>query len=408
MNQFLWPPKILIVDDEETFRKMGAVACSDFTQAENIREAEQGEEALQIAKTFQPDVILLDVLMPGMDGAEVLRRLKSDPATADIAVVMFTAQENQKVTNNLLGAGAHDYASKLIDPDELVLRLCNAVLLKQTKEMLRKQLNQQKIECELAAAIQQGLLPTQELTNHLTQKGWKMAWFARAAEVVSGDIIFARLVQSDTVLSVLLADVQHHGIPSGMLTMFLPGASVSCPSIGLEPGNLLSHISKQLAQCFPTELSWSVSNGIVPQGLTAVHAMIHLDDGVSSIATAGHRPALLISPEGEIRKLNSSGILLQIGNPHEPDKFRTWRGNLSPGEKLLLYSDGLHERENRELSKGKPLFGEQHLQNSIRKYAQLPAQEFLDAVVQDWKNFSPDPPGDDCSIFVLERKEEAV
>ncbi len=407
MKTFLWPPKVLVVDDQEIFRKTGTIACSDFTQPKNIREAEQGEEALQIAQTFQPDVILLDVMMPKMDGSEVLRRLKSDPSTEDIAVVMFTAQGNQEITNNLLGNGAHDYASKLIDPDELVLRLRNAILLKQTQEAHQKQLNQQKIEGEIAAAIQQGLLPTQDLTDHLTQKGWRMAWFARAAEVVSGDIIFARLVQSDTVLSVLLADVQHHGIPSGMLTMFLPGASVSCPSIGLEPGNLLSHISNQLTQCFPAELSRSVSNEIVPQGLTAIHAMIHLDNGRSSIGTAGHHPALLISSEGEIRELTSSGAFLQIGKKHEPDEFRAWRGDLTAGEKLFLYSDGLDEHRNRELPRGERLFCEGHFQNSIRKHAQLPAQEFLDAVVQDWISFSPHPPNDDCSIFVLERKERS-
>ena len=115
---------VLIVDDEEQNRML----LRDPLEARGyeIAEAENGEQALRcVAKRF-PDVILLDVMMPKMDGFEVCRRLKNDPKTAFIPVLMVTALSERKERMIAIAAGANDFLNKPVDLQDLTLRVRNA------------------------------------------------------------------------------------------------------------------------------------------------------------------------------------------------------------------------------------------------------------------------------------------
>jgi two-component system phosphate regulon response regulator PhoB len=120
---------VLIVDDEAAIREMIAVALEmadyDYLEAADAREA----HALVVDK--QPDLILLDWMLPGTSGVELARRLKKDEATADIPIIMLTAkvEEDNKIQG--LEVGADDYITKPFSPRELVARL-KAVLRRTT------------------------------------------------------------------------------------------------------------------------------------------------------------------------------------------------------------------------------------------------------------------------------------
>ena len=120
---------VLIVDDEAPIREMIAVALEmadyDYLEAADAREA----HALIIDK--QPDMILLDWMLPGTSGVELARRLKKEEATADIPIIMLTAkvEEDNKIQG--LEVGADDYITKPFSPRELVARL-KAVLRRAT------------------------------------------------------------------------------------------------------------------------------------------------------------------------------------------------------------------------------------------------------------------------------------
>ncbi|HTL47333.1 MAG TPA: response regulator [Verrucomicrobiae bacterium] len=102
--------KILFVDDEPTIVKimMNRLKSHSFV----VETALNGKEALEKAKTFQPDLILLDVSMPGMDGYEVCQLLKKDHATAHVPVIMFTASQAEDFLTKGLRAGAEDVINK--------------------------------------------------------------------------------------------------------------------------------------------------------------------------------------------------------------------------------------------------------------------------------------------------------
>ena len=119
------PAHILVVDDQEANRLL----LRDVLEPEGHRvtEAASGVAALQIVGELKPDVVLLDVTMPGVDGLEVCRRLKADPGTAAIPVLLVTALSHREHRLRGIEAGANDYIAKPIDRAELVLRVRNAL-----------------------------------------------------------------------------------------------------------------------------------------------------------------------------------------------------------------------------------------------------------------------------------------
>src|SRR5688500_1866483 len=112
---------ILVVDDEEANRALIHAYLAE--SGLDILDASSGEEALAIAERSHPDLVLLDVLMPGMDGFEVTRRLKATPRDVFLPVVLVTALTDQRSRRTGLLAGADDFLSKPVDPQELTVRV---------------------------------------------------------------------------------------------------------------------------------------------------------------------------------------------------------------------------------------------------------------------------------------------
>ena len=127
---------ILIVDDE----KKNRIFMKDILEVKgyHVSEAEDGEQALHKVIKEPPDVILLDVMMPGMDGFEVCRRLKRDPKTASIPILMVTALSERSDRIKGIEAGANEFLSKPIDHHEIVLRVHNAAYSKHLFDRLQE------------------------------------------------------------------------------------------------------------------------------------------------------------------------------------------------------------------------------------------------------------------------------
>ena len=106
--------KLLIADDEASIR--GLVRVTLEGEGFDIFEAADGEAAMEIARTEHPKLILLDVMMPRLDGLEVCRRLKGDPATKGIVIVLLTAMAQENDRERGLSAGADDYFTKPFSP----------------------------------------------------------------------------------------------------------------------------------------------------------------------------------------------------------------------------------------------------------------------------------------------------
>lgn len=115
------PAKILIVDDEERNRRLLEVLLHTDGYATLV--AANGKDGLELAAREQPDLILLDLMMPGMDGFEVTYRLKNDAATRSIPVIIVSALNDLAAQQRMLASGADEFINKPIDRWELSLRM---------------------------------------------------------------------------------------------------------------------------------------------------------------------------------------------------------------------------------------------------------------------------------------------
>jgi DNA-binding response OmpR family regulator len=121
--------KILIVDDEPNIVSMLADVLSDAGY--DTQTIDNGRDALEAARHDHPDLMLLDVQMPQLDGFEVASRLKADPATASIPIIMLSAMEGRGARVIGLESGAEEYLSKPFDPAELLARIRNLLSLRE-------------------------------------------------------------------------------------------------------------------------------------------------------------------------------------------------------------------------------------------------------------------------------------
>jgi DNA-binding response OmpR family regulator len=118
-------PRVLIVDDDPLIRDLVRAVLEDASY--DLDEASSGEEALRVASRRPPDVVLLDVMMPGLNGFEVAEQMKRDAKTSDAVVIMLTAKDAPEDRRRGLDAGADVYFTKPFSPLELLTTISGAL-----------------------------------------------------------------------------------------------------------------------------------------------------------------------------------------------------------------------------------------------------------------------------------------
>lgn len=128
------PARILIIDDDE--RNLKLLEALLKTEGYVLESATSGEDALKLVASFRPDLILLDIMMPGIDGFEVARRVKLDPETKTIPIIMITALEDHESRIRALQMGAEEFLTKPINRAELWVRVRNLLRLREFNTFL--------------------------------------------------------------------------------------------------------------------------------------------------------------------------------------------------------------------------------------------------------------------------------
>jgi two-component system, OmpR family, alkaline phosphatase synthesis response regulator PhoP len=124
-------PRLLIADDDPLGAELLEAYLSEIDC--ELRTACDGEQTLQLVASWRPDLILLDVMMPRISGFEVCKRLRGDPSTHDIAIIMITALDQPSDMDRAVEAGTDDFISKPINKTDLLLRV-NALLRSREKK----------------------------------------------------------------------------------------------------------------------------------------------------------------------------------------------------------------------------------------------------------------------------------
>ena len=185
-------PKILIVDDEEkNIRLLKAMLMSEKYQ---LFEAFSGEQALNIVPAVSPDLIMLDVMMPGINGFDVCRKLKRADETKTIPIVMVTALSEKEHRIKALEAGADDFLSKPVDRTELMVRVKSLLRIKTYHDELRasnKEIAEQNEKLRELEKTKEGLthMIIHDLNNPLSSISGNLELILLKEPVLSQDLL---------------------------------------------------------------------------------------------------------------------------------------------------------------------------------------------------------------------------
>lgn len=207
---------ILIVDDERAGRETveAILEGDDYT----LMMASNGREALEIAQSVQPDVILMDVMMPGMSGFEACRRIRSNPGLAEIPIIVLTALDDRKSLLDALESGADDFITKPVDRYELRARLAGIMRLNRYRKLLQERVNSENEHRKLLEAYDATIegwslamdLRDKETEGHTRRVTDLTMKLARALDVAEDALVHIRR-------GALLHDMGKLGIPDSIL-----------------------------------------------------------------------------------------------------------------------------------------------------------------------------------------------
>ena len=167
---------ILVADDEPV--NLALIKRRLEWEHYHIHTAEDGGQAVELARTVRPDLIILDVMMPIMDGLQACRLIKDDPATRDIPVIFLSALDDTATKVSGLSLGANDYISKPFRVEELLARVAVALRLKLERDELRRHTEEARLRAEAASEMS----VTDALTGLLNRYGLQRALQRELAE----------------------------------------------------------------------------------------------------------------------------------------------------------------------------------------------------------------------------------
>lgn len=320
---------ILIVDDDDVSRKVmeSVLRRGGFT---TILTARDGEEALAILQGETPDCVLLDVVMPGIDGFAVCRHIRATPRTAGIPVIIQTALDGVQDRHNAFRAGATDVLVKPIEAYELIARVsvhtANRVLSARFEEYHRRM----EAELEEAQSLMTALPPAVESLNEFQSLGVSFNDHLRPSSAIGGDYWTAWPCQ-DGRIGFFAGDVSGHGVSAALRAFLLHSLLVPPPPFAEDPVRLAAHLDSRINRAFQ-------ANGHFVAGVIGI-----LDpwDGVLSYVGGGFRDGFIVR---EDRKRAESVPLsgMPFGLVATMPRSVTVR-SLLPGDALVLFSDAVVE-----------------------------------------------------------------
>ncbi len=334
-------PKILIVDDEPFNVDYLEQELEDLNY-ETISAA-NGQDALEKIASESPDLVLLDIMMPIMDGLTVLQKVKADPAVRDIPIIVISANNDLKSVVKGIQLGAEDYLPKPFEPALLKARIQSSLEKKHLHDLQGLYLKSLEHELDIARDIQKEFLPAR-----LPEvPGWEIASYFKAAREVAGDFYDAFLL-ADGTLAFLVADVCGKGIGAALyMTLFRSLIHAASISDQFTPG--------QEQQSFtPAERlqhAISLTNNYVAETheesnmfATVFIGILNPKNGKLSYINCGNEPALIAGREGGVHTmLTRSGPA--IGAIAQA-KFTVKETSLADGDLLVAFTDGIPDTQN--------------------------------------------------------------
>ncbi len=379
--------RLLVVDDTEMNRDLLARRLRAL--GHEVSMAENGRQALALLAGGGFDLVLLDVMMPEMDGYAVLERLRADPELSRIPVVMISAVDEIASVARCIELGAADYLPKPFNPVVLRARVTATIEKKRLEDRERLHARSLERELEIGRQIQRDFLP-EALPK---EEGWEIASLFQPARQVGGDFYDA-FPTAEGAIALVVADVCDKGVGAALYMALFRSLIRSHAEL---------HGSTTLA--LPAARSVvALTNDYIARthGRSNMFATVFfglLDPATGDLAwvNGGHEPPVLRRASGGIERLPPTGPAVGM----LPDAaFSARRSVLEPGDLLLAFTDGVTE----ERDASGAFFGEDRLARLAADPAPS-AADVLARIERDLRAFRGDTdPSDDVTVLAVRRR----
>jgi len=317
--------RVLIVDDAKTNLD---ILVEGLKAEHKLSLALNGEVALQLAARTPPDLILLDIVMPGLDGYEVCRRLRAMPETADVPVMFLSSLEEVRDKTRGFEAGGNDYLTKPFEMLEVKARVRSLLKAKAYSDAVKEQIAS---ELRVAREIQMGMLP-RDLTALGREYQLDLGAVLEPAREVGGDL-YGVCAAGPERLVIFQGDVSGKGIPASMFMVRAISLALLLAREIAEPERILARLNDELSADNPSGMF-----------VTFLCAVFEPGSGRLTLANGGHcRPVLL--PAGAPPRWAVKNLGTALG--FEPGlSFQPTQLTLGPDDTIILYTDGVSEAFN--------------------------------------------------------------
>lgn len=340
---------VLIVDDDPVTVRMlmGILGNAGFGTA----SAGSGGEAITQSLALRPDLVLLDVHLPDMDGFTVCKRMRSNSATADTPVLFISATEDTLVKAQGFDAGGVDYITKPLAGVEVIARVKTHLRLKHAYETLER-LQAERVE--RLAASQKLILPTPDLMPD--------ARFAVALKQIhgAGGDFYDVIPVGEGLVDYIVADASGHELETSLWTTAMKTLLHEHARSMFDPTGILRAVNRSLCRVMPDGLFFTV-----------LYARLNRQSGKLTLVNGGHPPAICL------RKGDSFDVIDQTGDvigAFSDASFEAKDIQLSRGDRFFLYTDGLVENNGGGRDVGISVLG-----CLCQSYRELPLSELVDA-----------------------------
>ena len=383
-------PRILVVDDNDDNRYTLTLYL-DLEGFTNVEVAHDGEEAIARLQTTGFDLVLLDVMMPKVDGYQVLTWLKDQAGLRGLPVIMISALNEMSSVVRCIELGAVDYLLKPFNPVLLKARLGATLEKKRLRDEIDAHLARLENELEAARRLQMAMVP-QSFPTPSAEFPIDLFASMEPAREVGGDL-YDFFVTEDGMLCFLVGDVSGKGMPAALfmaraksLIRIATELMRSRHGASASPADIIARVNRELCQ-----------DNSDMMFVTLFFAMLAPRTGDLEFCNAGHNLPYRINGKGLAEIEGGKGIILGV----RPEAvYTTGRLALAPGESVYLFTDGVTEAADPQ----DDMFSEARLEAVLRAAAGGTSAEMVKSVAEAVRGFVGTAlPSDDITMLAIRR-----
>jgi sigma-B regulation protein RsbU (phosphoserine phosphatase) len=373
MNETPSKPVVLAVDDTpENLDVVKGILANDYT----VKAAINGQMALKIVEKSPPDIILLDIMMPGISGYEVCQHLKADPSTRDIPVIFLTAMEQTTDEAKGFELGAADYITKPVNPPILEARVKTHLALKFAMDdlqsayaVIKQQKDRMQEELNVGRDIQMSMLPV-EFPPFPDRTEFDLHALLKPAREVGGDF-YDYFFVSDDEICLIVGDVSGKGVPAALFMAVTKTMLKTSTIDDASPASIMTRVNDELSEDNPASMF-----------VTVFLALVNVRTGEFRYCNAGHNPPYVLHKSQPITCLDSRHGPIIGAMPGIA--FKEDKGQLAEHDTLYVFTDGVTEAMDVEGN----LYSEQRLEEFFSGLGPATSKAITDASLQEIEEYA--------------------